>query len=101
MNQQPPQIITIDDVQYDLNALPPQIKGTLSLIETARQRTQNSQIELAMNQAAHNHFVTELRAQLQQMRQEHSQQLAAQRKVAKATQVRRPANQNSNRGKKR
>lgn len=58
MNSLPPEakFVTIDGVEYDVNALTPQIRQTLSLFDAARQKMQNAQVEVAVNQAAMSHF---------------------------------------------
>lgn len=98
MNPNEPQYVTIDGVQYNVLSLTPQTRGTLSLFETARQRMQNAQIELAMSQAAMNHFGAELRAQLQH--QQPALPNVAKPKAQKPP-ARHPANQNSTRGRKK
>ena len=100
-SQEAPQYITIDDVQYSLDSFSPQARQALSLFEASRQRMQNAQIELAMHQAAMNHFGAELRAQLQQMKPAPPFVSDVSTVRSPKAPARRPANQNSIPGKKK
>lgn len=66
--QAQPQAITIDGVAYLVKDLTPQIRGTLSLMDTAKARVQNCQVELAFAQAAYNEFGVQLREGLKNIK---------------------------------
>lgn len=97
MNQQA-QIINIDGVEYDFNSLSPEIRGTISLMEYARQQVQTAQMELAIKTAAHTEIGSQLRNQLNAIRKPAAQRPIPQVRTSKTPMKHQP---NGNRGKKR
>lgn len=59
------QQINIDGVLYDADALPPQVKNTLGLMQLAQQRQQQAQANLQIETAAVHRLGEMLRAQLE------------------------------------
>ena len=99
-NQQP-ETMNIDGVDYRIADFTPEIRGTLALMDAARQQTQTAQIELAMKQAAHAQFGAQLREQLRGLKPVSAPPVVTPGRAVKKSPARRPANQKPKTGTRR